>query len=115
MSKEVLNKIIKFTQLAGRKISFDYDGTLSTAEGKKLAQQHIGQGDIVYVISARGSKEGMMGTALFLGIPSDRVYATGSNEKKVEKIKQLGISIHYDNNRDVINELERAGINGKLF
>lgn len=115
MSKEVLDKIIKFTQLAGRKISFDYDGTLSTAEGKKLAQQHIGQGDIVYVISARGSKEGMMGTALFLGIPSDRVYATGSNEKKVEKIKQLGISLHYDNNRDVINELERAGINGKLF
>lgn len=114
MSNAVLNKILKFT-LAGRKVSLDYDDTLSTAEGKKLAQQLIGQGDVVYVISARDSKEGMMGTALFLGIPADRVYATGSNEKKVEKIKQLGISLHYDNNRDVINALERAGLNGKLF
>jgi trehalose-6-phosphatase len=114
MSNAVLNKILKFS-LAGRKVSFDYDGTLSTAEGKKLAQQLIGQGDVVYVISARGSKEGMVGTALFLGIPADRVYATGSNEKKVEKIKGLGISLHYDNNEDVISALERAGLNGKLF
>ena len=115
MSKSVLNKIIKFTELAGRKVSLDYDGTLSTAEGKKLAQELIGQGDVVYVISARDSKEGMMSTALYLGIPADRVIATGSNEKKVEKIKQLGISLHYDNNRDVINALERAGLHGKLF
>ena len=46
------------------------------------------------------------------GIPDSRVYATGSNKAKVEKIKELGIDTHYDNNTDVVKEL---GTIGKLF
>lgn len=100
------------TKLAGEKISFDYDGTLSTERGKQRAESLIADGADVYIISARDSKEGMLGTAEKLGIPESRVYATGSNEAKVAKVKELNISVHYDNNPDVIKALQ--GI-GRLF
>lgn len=93
----------------GDKVSFDYDDTLSTAHGKELAQQEIESGSTVYIISARDSKEGMLSVANELGIAESRVYATGSNKAKVEKIKELGITKHYDNNADVIAELGSIG------
>jgi hypothetical protein len=89
------------------KISFDYDGTLTTDKGKELAKNT--EGDI-YIISARQSRTGMLSTARSLNIPISRVYATGSNKAKIEKIKELGISKHYDNNHDVIKQLENIGI-----
>ncbi len=98
-----------FVEYAAAKISFDYDDTLSTERGKELAKNQQGT---LYIISARSSKEGMLSTAKELGIPESRIYATGSNKAKVEKIKELGIDKHYDNNPDVIKELN--GI-GKLF
>ena len=97
------------TKLAAEKISFDYDGTLSTSKGTKLAKQYIDRDVNVYIISARDSKDGMINKAKQLGIPESRIYATGSNENKINKIKELGISIHYDNNRDVINQLKGIG------
>ena len=42
-----------------------------------------------------------------IGVPHSRVYATGSNTEKVAKIKNLGISKHYDNNPDVIKEVRK--------
>ena len=54
----------------------------------------------------------MLTRAESIGIPTSRIYATGSNKAKVEKIKELGIDIHYDNNPDVIKEL---GAIGNLF
>ena len=94
---------------AGEKISFDYDDTLSTSKGKELAKKEIALGNTVYIISARNDKSGMLSTAKELGIPDSRVYATGSNKAKVEKIKELGITKHYDNNSDVIKELGSIG------
>ena len=44
-----------------------------------------------------------------LGIPESRIYATGSNKAKIEKIKELQIVTHYDNNPDVIKELGSIG------
>lgn len=98
-----------FTEYAAEKISFDYDDTLSTERGKELAKHQSGT---LYIISARSSKDGMLAVAKSLGIPESRVYATGSNKAKIEKIKELGITKHYDNNQDVIKEL---GSIGKLF
>jgi hydroxymethylpyrimidine pyrophosphatase-like HAD family hydrolase len=89
------------------KISFDYDGTLTTDKGKELAKNT--EGDI-YIISARQSRTGMLSTARSLNIPISRVYAMGSNKAKIEKIKELRISKHYDNNHDVIKQLENIGI-----
>ena len=96
-------------KLAGEKVSFDYDETLTTAKGMKLAINYIERGVDVYIISARQEKDGMIARAKRLGIPESRIYATGSNKAKIEKIKELGITIHYDNNTDVINELGEIG------
>lgn len=96
-------------KLATEKISFDYDETLTTAKGMRLAMQYIEQGVDVYIISARGEKDGMLNRANRIGIPESRVYATGSNKAKVEKVKELGITAHYDNNTDVIKELGEIG------
>ena len=96
-------------KFAGEKVSFDYDDTLSTDRGKELAKRLISEGKVVYIISARQDVQNMLGTAKELGIPEGRVYATGSNKAKVEKVKELGITKHYDNNADVINELGSIG------
>lgn len=94
---------------AGEKVSIDYDDTLSTSRGKELAKKLIAEGKVVYIISARHDVQNMLGTAKDLGIPESRVYATGSNKAKVEKIKELGITKHYDNNSDVVKELGSVG------
>jgi soluble P-type ATPase len=44
-----------------------------------------------------------------LGIPMYRVFAEGSNEAKIEKIKALNIRTHYDNNPDVVREIPGIG------
>lgn len=93
----------------GDKISFDYDDTLTTKRGFELAKSKIDEGYIVYIISARQYYGGMLKRADELGIPHSRVYATGSNKAKVEKIKSLGITKHYDNNSDVVKELGSLG------
>jgi hypothetical protein len=97
------------TKLAGEKISFDFDGTLSTKRGYEKAKQLINEGAEVYIISARQNKDGMLPKANELGIPVGRVYAMGSNEGKIEKVKELGIVTHYDNNIDVVRKLTGIG------
>jgi soluble P-type ATPase len=97
------------TKLAGEKISFDFDGTLSTKRGYEKAKQLINEGAEVYIISARQNKDGMLFKANELGIPVNRVYAMGSNEGKIAKVKELGIVTHYDNNVDVVKKLTGIG------
>lgn len=109
---EVWQAILASGDYAAEKISYDYDGVLSTDEGKAAAERDVKAGNVVYIISARQSVDGMLSTASRLGIPKGRVYATGSNKAKVEKVKSLGIKVHKDNNPDVIKEL--SGI-GKIF
>lgn len=99
----------------GEKVSFDYDGTISTRLGKALAQKEIQSGSTVYIISARNNASGMYAVADQLGIPRERVIATGSNLKKAEMIKKLGIDTHYDNNRMVRKLLPKGiGVNFTL-
>ena len=93
------------------KISFDYDGVLSTAKGTELANELIKSNE-VYIISARHSKDGLLNKADQIGIKHENVYAMGSNNDKIRKIQELGIQQHYDNNQKVI---EKLGKIGKLF
>jgi ABC-type amino acid transport substrate-binding protein len=109
---EVWQAILASGAYAAEKVSYDYDDVLSTDKGKEQAETDVKAGKVVYIISARQSVEGMLSTASRLGIPKGRVYATGSNKAKVEKVKSLGIKVHKDNNPDVIKELN--GI-GKIF
>lgn len=102
-------------KMASEKVSFDYDETLSTVKGMQMAEEWINKGADVYIISARQQKDGMLTRAKALNIPESRVYATGSNKAKVDKVQELGITIHYDNNAEVIKELGQVGrlFNGK--
>jgi len=102
---EVWQAILASGQYGKIKVSIDYDDVLSTDTGKELAKRLISDGADVYIISARRDVEGMLGIAKELGISERRVYATGSNKAKVEKIKELGITRHYDNNQDVIDKV----------
>lgn len=97
------------TQLAAEKISFDFDGTISLKKYTDLAKQ-LAENNVVYIISARSSKAGMQSKAKQIGIPFGNVYATGSNEAKIKKVKDLGITKHYDNNIDVVKALKGIGI-----
>ena len=94
----------------GQNVSFDYDDTLNTPRGRGLALYELQSGSNVYIISARGNKETMYPIADELGIPHSKVFATGSNRLKIQKIKELRIDKHYDNNEDVIDSLGSVGI-----
>jgi len=94
----------------GQNVSFDFDDTLNTPRGRGLALHELQSGSDVYIISARSDKMRMLPLATELGIPHDKVFATGSNRAKLQKIKDLRIDKHYDNNEDVIDSLGSIGI-----
>lgn len=109
-SREALSNYKK--TFAVKKVSIDYDDVFSTQKGFDLAVELIKKGDDVYLISARSHKDAMLARANKAGILFSKVFATGSNKAKVQKVLELGIDTHYDNNPDVINEL---GKHGTLF
>ena len=95
--------------LATTRVSFDYDGTLNRAVGIRKAMELVEKGVIVYIISARDSVNFMLKIARRVGIPLERIYAAGSNEKKIEIVKKLKITTHYDNNVEVVRALPGIG------
>lgn len=98
-------------KFAADKVSFDFDGTLSTKKGQALWIRVGGD----YVITARNNSDalGVYKITDRLNIPRYNVIFTGSNDNKILTILQKHITIHYDNNPDVIRKLPN-GI-GKLF
>ena len=95
----------------GGSISFDYDDTFSTDEGLEMAKDNAGSD--MYIVSARPYvTEDMIQRAEEAGIPQNRIFATGSDEAKLAKIKELGIGTHIDNKKSVIKKL---GSKGRLF
>jgi hypothetical protein len=93
------------------KVGFDFDDTLTTEKGMRVARFRKSQNDDLYIVSARhilGSD--MLEKAKALGIGWNHVFATGSNKAKVEKVVSLGLNMFYDNNKDVIEALNGMGI-----
>lgn len=105
---EVWQAILSSGQYAEIKISYDYDDVLTLDNYLQKAIKDVKNGATVYVISARHSKEDLVHLAPKIGIPTSRIFATGSNKAKIEKIQELGISKHYDNNKDVIDALNKT-------
>ena len=101
---KVYQAILAQGKLAAQKVSLDYDGVLSTQRGKILLKKLLTEGVDVYVISSRSNEINVE------GVPPSRVFATGSNKAKIEKIKELGIEIHYDDNPNVVEELKKLNI-----
>jgi hypothetical protein len=98
-------------KMAANKVSFDFDGTANTRKGSDLIDNLIAQGVDVYIISARQDNAELLDFASKHGILSSRVYATGSNTAKVQKVLDLNIDTHYDNNQNVIDQLPGIGKN----
>lgn len=80
-----------------RKVSYDYDDTLSTELGQKKAISDIKSGLLVYIITRRSKSQEVLNTAKKIGIPESRVIFTNGS-LKWEAVKHYGISKHYDNN-----------------
>lgn len=106
---------IKSAKMSGKRISFDYDGVASTEAGKKAIKDRIAGGDIVYIISARSKKSEIVGA--YNGIvPAQRIYAVGSNEAKIKTVTSMRMVVHYDNNQDIINTINKdTNTLGKLW
>lgn len=94
-------------KLEGLRVSFDYHDTLTTDKGKKLLEKEFGENNLIYIISAAKDIEELLPFAEKYGIRKDRVFATGSNQNKVDKIKELKIVRHYDNAQQVKDILDR--------
>jgi hypothetical protein len=90
-----------------KKVSIDYDDTLSTDRGKELAKRLIKEGDDVAIVTRRHTDqlESVYKVADELGIPHDKVHAT-NGKLKWETIKRLGIQKHIDNNPDEIKAIK---------
>jgi hypothetical protein len=102
--------------MAGVRVSFDYDDTLTTKKGLELLRKELDDKNIIYIISARQRKSGMLPLALRYNIPGNRVFATGSNQNKVDKLKELKIAKHYDNSQEVIDiAKDKQGLTTKVI
>ena len=95
------------------KVGFDFDDTLTTEKGMRVARFRNNPNNELYIVSARHEvSNDMLAKAKELGINPSHVFATGSNKAKVEKVLQLGIAFFYDNNKDVMDALNSKGVRG---
>jgi len=116
-AEKVYRAILAQGEFAAKVVSFDFDDTLSTAKGQEKAKQLLAEGYRVLIITARQSKDSkaVFEVADKLGIRRSDIYFTnGANKWHI--IKRLGVAIHYDNNKeqiDLINKMTKT--EGKLF
>jgi uncharacterized HAD superfamily protein len=100
------------------KVSFDFDGVLTTPGGMALARRKLLKGDRLYIITARN--ESTMSTRVYeiakeLGISRLQVYFT-NGEDKWKTIKRLGIDLHFDNNEEQVLKIkENTDAKAELF
>lgn len=87
-------------------ISFDYD-VLTSENKKELFEKKA----VMYIISSAQDKTTLFKVAYELSIPFYRVYATGSNKAKLDKIKELDISEHYDFKNNVKKKIQYESYN----
>jgi hypothetical protein len=100
----------KINRAEGERVSFDYDGTLTTDEGQDYLEKELESGSEVYIISARADAAELIVFGNEYGIPESRIFAMGSNAKKIEKMKELNIVRHYENNDEVLAEIGGVGV-----
>ncbi len=116
-AEKVYRAILAQGEFATKVVSFDFDDTLSTAKGQEKAKQLLAENYRVLIITARQSKDSkeVYDVADKLGIRrSDIFFTNGGNKWHI--IKRLGVAIHYDNNKeqiDLINKMTKT--EGKLF
>ena len=99
------------------RVSFDFDGTLSTQRGTDLAKKEMEQGNDVWIITARQEKDSapVLKVADELGIVHSHVVFTNGEDKWKYMIRYR-ISKHYDNNREQVKKInEKTNTTAILF
>lgn len=101
----MLTRISELRAVKSEKISFDYDGVLSTDQGKALLKRKQTEGYPVYIVTARHDGDAtVLNFAREHSIPKDRVHFTNGRDKW-PTIKSLGIDKHYDNNKEQVDKI----------
>ena len=92
----------------GKKVSFDYDGVLTTDKGAETFDRWKATGDEMYIITAR--QERLMGPVYDFarehGILRSHVIRV-SLGSKWEAVKRLSIDKHVDNNPDELELIKK--------
>lgn len=105
------SQALSIIKLASSKIGFDFDDTITTSDVQNIVKRlEMDKANEIYIISARQDELGIFPLAKKLGIPEYRIFAVGSNEAKIKKVKELGLTKFYDNNPDAIKMLPGVGI-----
>jgi hypothetical protein len=103
MMAAIKNEIdsLKDMAFARKRISFDYDDTLTTAKGQDMARRYLAANDEIFIITARTQSNGgpVYAMAEKLGIKKENVYFTGGKHKYM-LVNRLRIDKHIDNNEE---------------
>jgi len=100
-----------------KRISFDFDGVLSTAAGRKLAESKKGPDVELWIVTARRVdwNDRVFDVADELKIPHTRIIFTGGRDKW-PFIERYNIAVHYDNNPEQIAKIkEKTTANAIIF
>ena len=86
---------------AHKRISFDFDDTLTTAKGQDMARRFLAANDEIFIITARTQSNGgpVYAMADKLRIKKENVYFTGGKHKYM-LVNKLRIDKHIDNNEE---------------
>ena len=103
-------------KLGGQKISFDYNDTLDTPRGQEIAKRLIHEGKEVHIVTRlhESMGGGVKKLAKELGIPLNHVHFT-EGALKWKTLKRLGITVHYDNNQDEIDAINKNTVGIKAI
>lgn len=112
-----LEEMLKLIELLiVEKISFDVDGTLTKEKYQNLAKEYMGNDVIVVIVTGRNDEdmEPVFELARQLGIPKENIF-NSSGKSKIPILQRIGATKHYDNNKNVIDEINKIpGILGVL-
>lgn len=88
------------------KISFDYDGTFTRDDVKRVARDLSGDHE-VYILSARDFKENLdlYKAAFALGLQPHQVLYS---RHKFQTIHDMGIQLHVDNDPEMLDIIRRT-------
>ena len=90
------------------RVSFDFDDTLSTERGQKLAIEEMNKGNQVWIITARQESDSaeVLKVADNLGIQHQHIVFTNGADKWKFMIRHR-ISKHYDNNKEQVQKINK--------
>ena len=92
--------------LARTRVSFDYDGVLTTPQGKRLAKNALADGMEVLILTARRKSEGLsvFNVADRIGISRANVIFTEGMDKYTFVMRHH-IGLHYDNSKEQVDKI----------